>query len=280
MAAKKTTGTEVIDWQKEMEAQAAIAAGNQRSTGGGGKFISTRAGVLSFDGDNMPGNQMAVVILADTLMNTYYEGVFDPDNPASPKCFAFGTDENEMEPHTAVDNDAYFERQNAQCAGCPQNEWGSAPTGRGKACKNVQRIALIPAGAYTAKGGRNGGYDLEVFDEPEHFKDAEVVYMNLPVMSVKNYATFVRTLAGEMRRPPHGVIANIFLQPDPKSQYKVCFEVIQELDGSLLSVIMPRHKVLKEEVAFPYSPPQEKEEAVPQKANNKLAKKPAAKARR
>src|ERR1043166_2079135 len=54
MARKPTSkepGTDIVDWEKEMEAQAAIAAATQRSSGGGGKFFSMRAGVLAFDGE-------------------------------------------------------------------------------------------------------------------------------------------------------------------------------------------------------------------------------------
>lgn len=272
----KKPGTEVVNWEAEMAAQAAVAKGEQRSTGGGGNFLSTKAGVLAYNKNEMPGNQIACVILADTLVNSYYEGAYDPDTPASPVCFAIGRDESQLEPHAAVDGDPYFERQNDVCAGCPQGEWGSAPIGRGKACKNQQRLALIPAGEYTKKGGRNGTIDLTLFDDPEHFAKAEIAYLNLPVMSVKNYTKFVLDLANELGRPPHGVIANIYLEPDPKSQYRVCFEVIQALDNDLLGAVMPRHKTERDLVGFPYQPPQAREEdAAPAKAANKL-KKPAA----
>jgi len=272
------SGTEVVDWEAQMAADADVAAGSQRASGGGGKFLSLRAGVLSFDGNPMPGNQMAVIILADTMENSYYDGAFDPDTPASPKCFAFAKSEDDLEPHTAVDNDPYFERQHDQCAGCPMNEWGSASTGKGKACKNVMRLAMIPAGQYVAQGkGRSATYELETFDDPDHFADAEVVYLKLPVMSVKNYGAYVKQVAGELRRPPHGVLTNIYLEPDPKSQFKVMFEVIDKVDAKLLPVIMPRHKITQDSIDFAYSPPMAADEAKPQPSASKLTKKPAAK---
>src|SRR4051794_18033923 len=95
------TGTEVVDWEAQMRADAEIAAGAQRSSGGGGKFFSTQAGVLQFDGNPLPGNQMAVIVLADIMENSYYDEPFNPSVPASPKCFAFGHDEADMEPHEA-----------------------------------------------------------------------------------------------------------------------------------------------------------------------------------
>lgn len=275
---KEKPGTEVVDWQKEMEQQAQIAAEAQRSSGGGGKFFSTAAGVLQFDGNPLPGNQMAVVILADIMENSYYDGPYDPENRAAPVCFAFGHHEDAMEPHVKVDEDDYFERQHSVCDGCPRNEWGSADTGKGKACKNVMRLAVIPAGAYKGKGsGRNVTYELDLYDDPQHFAKAEVAFLKLPVMSVKNYAKYVKQLAGDMRRPPHGVITNIYIEPDPKSQYKLMFELVDVIeDNDILSAVMPRHKAERASIDFPYNPPQEDEERAPAKSNNKLRGKAAA----
>lgn len=255
--AKKPTGTDVMDWEKEMEQQAALAAGAQRSSGGGGKFFSAKAGVLSFDGNPLPGNQMAVIILADIIENSWYDGPYDPETRASPKCFAFAHDEDDLTPHEAVDKDPYFDRQAPSCFECPRNEWGSAETGRGKDCKNVMRIAVIPAGEYVPQGkGRNVTYDLKLIEEAEHFARAEVAFLKIPVMSVKHYAKYVKQLNADMRRPPHGVITNIFIEPDPKSQFKFGFELIDTVDGEYMPTIMKRHAAEKGSIGFPYSPPQ------------------------
>jgi hypothetical protein len=268
----KAPGTEIVDWELEMRQQAEIAAGAQRSGGGGGKFFSLQAGVLSYDGNPMPGNQMMVVILADTMENSWYDGPYDPSTPASPKCFAFGHEEADMEPHVAVDNDEYFDRQHPQCNGCPRNEWGSAPTGKGKDCKNVMRIAMIPAGQYKAKGtGRNQTFEPEMFDDPTHFAKAEVAFLKVPVMSVKNYSKYVKQLNADLARPPHGVITNVYLEPDPKSQFRVMFELVDTLPKDLLPVVMPRHKAELASIDFPYSPPLEPdEEKAPARSSNKL----------
>lgn len=268
------TGTDIVDWEKEMREQAAIAAAAQRSGGGGGKFFSIQGGILQFEQNPMPGNQMAVIIIAHILENSWYEGAYDPSTPASPKCFAFGQHEEAMEPHSKVDEEDYFERQHDVCQGCPRNEWGSAPTGRGKDCKNVVRIAVIPAGVYKPKGsGRNVTYELELFDDEAHFARAEVAYLKVPVMSVKNFSKYVKQLANDIGRPPHGVLTNIYIEPDPKSQYKVMFELIDNVDSDLLPTIMNRHKAEKATIDFPYNPPLDEDDragAAPAKSNNKL----------
>lgn len=277
MAPRKSPGTEVVNWEDQMAKDAQVAANNTRAMGTGGSFFSMAAGTLAFGGNPMPGNQMAVVILGSIMENSYYEGDYDANTPASPKCFAFNTDEDELEPHPDVDKVDYFERQNDVCAGCPQNEWGSARTGRGKACKNVVRLAIIPAGQYKAKGvGRNAGLDLELFDDPDIFAKAETAYLKLPVMSVKNFNLYVKQLAGETNRPPWGVITNIAIEPDVKSQFKVVFELLEPLEPDMLNVTMPRHKREMETIDFPYGPPMADAPVEPTKANNKL-KRPAAK---
>lgn len=272
-AASGTTGTEVVDLEAEMKAQAELAAGTQRSSGGGGKFFSLQAGVLSYDQNPLPGNQMAVIILADIMENSWYEGEYDPSTPASPKCFAFGHHEDAMEPHEKVDQEEYFDRQHDTCNGCPRNEWGSAPKGKGKDCKNVMRLAMIPAGQYKAVGnGRNKSIEYEPYEEEAHFARAEVAFLKIPVTSVKYYSKYVKQLAGDIGRPPHGVITNIWLEPDPKSQYKVMFELMDRVDDALLPTIMNRHKAEKSSIDFPYSPPPDEEDrqAPAAKSNNKL----------
>lgn len=268
----KEPGTQIVDWEKQMAAEAELAASAQRSSGGGGKFFSMKAGVLSYDDNPLPGNQMAVIVLADTMENSWYDGPYDPSNPASPKCFAFAKHEDALEPHVKVDEDDYFERQHDTCDGCPRNEWGSADTGRGKACKNVMRLAMIPAGIYKPKGsGRNVTYELELYEDDQHFARAEVAFMKLPVTSVKNYSKFVKQLAADLRRPPHGVITNVYLEPDNKSQFKVMFEVIDTVDNQFLSTIMNRHKAEQASIDFPYNPPMEDEAPKAQpRTNNKL----------
>jgi hypothetical protein len=148
---KAKSGTEIVDWEAQMKVDAEIAAGAQRSSGGGGKFFSLKSGVLTFDENPMPGNQMMVVILADIMENSWYEGAYDPSTPASPKCFAFGHDEADMEPHEAVDNDPYFDRQHPQCAGCPRAEWGSAANRPRQGLQERDAVGANPCGTIQAQ---------------------------------------------------------------------------------------------------------------------------------
>lgn len=268
-APKKSPGTEIVDWEKQMEEQARMATEAEKLSSGG-RFFSTKAGVLAFDDTPMPGNQMAVIILDGIHENLYYGSSYDPDNRAPPKCFAFsreedGTsiDEEDMAPHEIVDKETdTFERQSDTCAECPMNQWGSAEKGRGKACGNRRRLALIPAGSYVSLG-KGKGYELELFEDDEVLAKADLAFLKLPVMSAKNYSRFVHSIKDEFRRPPHGVVARIWLEPDAKSQFKIEFEVIDTVPNDLLPVVMRRHEEAKKSIAFPYTPLTEDEEEQP-----------------
>lgn len=256
MATRKPQTTAITNWDAEL-AEAADASAAMEANTGGGQFFSVRGGVLQFDGNPLPGNQACVIIVDAILENVYYEGAYDPDTPQAPTCFAFDRDEAEMSPPETVDKTPEFERQSPQCKGCPQNEFGTANVGRGKACRNTRRLALIPAGSYDQKG------NLTLFGDPDHFSKTPLAYMKLPVTSVKGYATFVKQVAGTLRRPPHGIITHLSVVPDVKTQFKVVFEALDKVPNELMQAVMLRHTEAASVIEFPYTPLDATEPAKP-----------------
>lgn len=250
--------TALVDINKKWEAQAAKAAAEVPASGG--TFLSIKGGVLTFGEETMPGNQVCVIILDAILENTAYEGKYDAEQRSPPICYAFGRldEQKEMAPHESMDKfPEYFVPQSESCAVCPLNEYGSADTGRGKACQNRARLALLPAGYYTAKR-QSRDFDLELFDDPKHFQTADIAHLKLPVTSVANYFKFVNDVAASSRRPPHGVIARVYLEPDPKSQFKVCFEMLETVSDDLAEIVMKRNEEAMAQKLGGYQPPQEK----------------------
>jgi hypothetical protein len=263
MARKPTqkTGTAVANYDEEL-AKLAGKSATLTETGGGGRSFSTRAGVLQFDDTPLPGNQMCVIIGAWCLENVYYTEAFDADNRTLPTCFAFCKDpelKDEMAPPDIVDEEEVFERQSDDCKSCPQNEWGSAERGRGKACSNRRRLACLPAGTYTS-AGRNGGYDLALIDDEEHFRTCEEAFLKVPVMSGKGFDAYVRDIAEQFSKPLFAVYTRVYLTPDPKSQFKVNFELIEPVEADLIPVLIERYKKLHDGIDFPYTPFTEEEE--------------------
>src|SRR5690606_3597374 len=128
------------------------------------------------------------------------------NNP--PICYAFHRpgEEEEVGPHPSMQaNLDYFQPQSDFCKNCPNNEWGSAETGRGKACGERRRLAILPAGWYESKRGSKD-FELNIIDDAETLDTTDIVFLKLPVMSVKEYGRYVQKLASEFRRPPYGAI--------------------------------------------------------------------------
>jgi hypothetical protein len=214
---KSSTSTAVIPWEQEFET-ATIAAAEMEKNTGGGQFFSTQGGVLSFGGQSIKNNRMSVIILDSMFENIFYEGKYDPQNPTPPTCFAFGYEEDTLAPHKVVKD--LGQDQNPQCRGCPMNAWASADTGRGKACRNTRRLALLAAGSLD---------DNDVFTPERDFSaygKLPLGSLKIPVTSVNGYGSFVKMITSTLRRPPHGVFTRITMVPDPKTQFKLLFEAI------------------------------------------------------
>lgn len=244
----KKTGTAVANWDEQFAKDAEIAAAQEASTGVG-KFFSLKSGVLSFGGSPMPDNQMAVVILEGIMENTYFDSAYDPENVDAPACYAFGRNEQTMEPHEKAGD-----KQSDRCATCPQNEFGSAETGRGKACANKRRLAIIPAGSLNSAG------KFTEYTKAEQFKTTPIGYLRVPTLSTAGYAAFVKQLNNALKKPPHAMYTKIKVVPDPKSQFRVTFEPLKEIPKDLISPIMERRQQALTDIEAPYPPKQENQE--------------------
>jgi len=75
-----------------------------------------------------------VIVDAASIARTYYEGAFDPENPAPPMCWSADT----QTPSQDVPEE---QRQAARCADCPMNVKGSGQ-GDTRACRFSQRLAV------------------------------------------------------------------------------------------------------------------------------------------
>lgn len=243
-ATNETAGKALIPWEEQLARDAEIAAELERNAGGG-SFFSVRGGMLTFNDMPVPNNTMGVVIVDGIFENVFYEGEFDPQQATPPTCFAFAREESSLAPHETVV--ALKQQQNDVCAGCKQNDWGTADKGRGKACRNTRRLALIPGGAFDEKTGRF----IPTSDE-EAIEKAPIGFLKLPVTSVKGYAQFVKTIAGGMKLPPHGIFTKITVRPDQKNQVMVSVEPLGAIPHKLMPMIMKRREEAKTTIEQPY----------------------------
>lgn len=238
MAKKRTElaprkSTVPANWEEQMKADA--GKGREAvSHIGGGQFMSTRGGILAFQGVPVPGNKMEAVVLAHCLENALYEGEFDQDNPQPPVCYAFADRAADMAPHAEAPKKA-----NADCPTCPNNKFASAEKGRGKACKNIVRMSVMHADSLksAAKDG---------------LQAAQVALLKVPVMSVPGWAAHVKHLDDLHGKPPYAFVTEIGIVPDQRSQYRVTFSPARAVDKKLLPMVFAKAKEQEKELVFPY----------------------------
>lgn len=208
--------------------------------------IGCRAGILTYNGDPVPDNKLECIVLASTHANLYYTEKFDPADPKNPVCFAYSEDGENMVPHPKSQYP-----QAKSCNECPWNKWNSDPEGgKGKACKNGRRLALIPAGTTL-----------------EDLPTAEIATFNIPVTSVKNWGQYVNKLATLFNRPPMAMITEISAKPDLKTQFKIFFQNGPAVANEMIMPLVEKVKAALEVIERIYEPnPEETEEEKEAKA--------------
>ena len=252
MATKETKaaepGTAVVTWRDKMAAVTKQAASSEAPKGG---FLSFKGGNMSYDDVPIPGNVLKVVVVDFLLENAIFKEKYNPNKPASPMCYAFGRDEEDLAPHPDAP-----EPQNADCATCPNNAWASDPDGgRGKACKNSRRIAIMTA---------------DVLDKgPEAIRKANIVMCKIPVTSIKNFSLFVNQCVQALGTPPFGVICELSVKPHPTSLFQVHWKVLEKIeDEDVLQHILAKHLSGEQKMFQPY--PVQEEEAAPAPRSKKF----------
>ena len=191
-------GQELANWQEEVGAEAKAAASTEKPSGG--QKISTKGGIFTFEGAST--SELEVIVLDYSMENTYYRDKFDSDNPVPPHCFALALAkegaEDAMAPH---ENSA--EPISDSCVGCPFNQFKSDDNGKGKRCKNIRKLAVIPA-SRDAKGA--------LALTPEVIRDSKIATLNVPPTCLASWKGFISSVAKAMRRPPVGVVTNVKIE--------------------------------------------------------------------
>lgn len=234
-----TRGTAVVSFEERMARLAKQTTEIEKPSASA--FVSLRAGQLQYGGQPVAGNKLDVVIAGFGFENAYYVDDFDPDDPKSPVCFAFASEDegdDDMKPHPDS-----MQPQNDTCKGCQWNEFGTADKGKGKACKNIRRLALLAAKPLTKEAMLKG----------------EIAVLKPPVTSVKGWKQYANMCAAVHGRPPFAVVTQIGCVPDPKSQFKVTFEHLLNInDEEVVAAIEQRRKTSMDVLYTPYQANEEK----------------------
>lgn len=234
----------------------------------GKNFLSTKSGVLSYNEIDMPGNQILAIVLDAVHENTYYSAKYDANVPAPPTCYAYTRNKTEpMYPHESMAlHPDTFVVQSDTCNKCQWNEWGTADVGRGKACQNRARLALLAAGVYIPRKGSRD-FDIELFNDPRDLSQADIVMLKLPPTSVAEWEKYVQQVGATFKRPPYGMVTRIYLEPHAKHQFHVKFEAVEPLDDALFQAVYARHQEAEKTTITAYSPPMERDEPEGTKRN-------------
>lgn len=103
-----------------------------------GSKISTMGKMFTFPDGRTDQGPINVIIIGWKRIYTYYPDQYDSQNKKPPSCYAIGMAEADMKPGDDVPNPEAL-----SCEGCANNVFGSAQVGKGKACKNKYRVAVI-----------------------------------------------------------------------------------------------------------------------------------------
>lgn len=202
--------TAVMSIQAQIAAQIARQQETAKSLRSSGSYIGFKNAQLKVDGISIPANQLDVRVLAAISERAWYAKEFDADAVQVPDCYAL----DDSAPHDQAKNP-----QAAICAECPQNKWGSATRGKGKACRESARVIVIPANVPLAS--------------------AQMYTAKVPVTSLSTVTSFT-SRCGQANKLLGEFVTKLSVTEDKKTFFKVHLtpvEVTAELDmAELLKV--------------------------------------------
>lgn len=241
--AKAKTSTELRSWDQDLADAAVASSAKASKSSGGGRIFGTKGGVLSIDGSVIPGNSVDVIVLESIAVNAKYPK-YDSANPSGPSCFAFESDD----PDAAMVPDPSAPHPECEdCLTCPMNAYGSDEvTGKGKACKNLRRLAVIACG--NTLNGRT------TFFKPDELVKQPLAFMHVSPTSGKIWDGFVKQISNVQHRPPFGVRIRISLRPHPSNQFEFVFDFIDNVPNEYREAVMRRVEEAKQDIRFHFAP--------------------------
>lgn len=203
---------------------------------GGGDRLSVSSTLIKTP-DGAEGQELEVVIIDFMSTNFFYDRPYDKDNVFPPACFAIGP-----EPTLLVPSKNSPAKMADTCSVCPNNVFGSAMNGKGKACKNARLLAVVPADAEEGK--------------------TPIWTMSVPPASIKFFDSYVSTLAVKNKTIPLGVVTRLYLE-EGSDWAAPRFEVVRPLTNEELVVFMgcrdeAKARLTAEPDVSEYEPPKTK----------------------
>jgi hypothetical protein len=231
--------TEVVNWEEKLAQEARDVAKTERPSI---NKINFQSGVMTYMDNAVPDNKLDCIIVASAWEHVFYDTPWEPGVVHPPACFALGVPQGD-EPPIMQAHESVPSSPGPICSSCEMFKFGSdLKGGRGKACSERRRLAAIPN-----------------VTDPDMIEKAEMAVMSIPVMSVKNWANYINTVAVQHSRPAWGMLTRVSLVPDKKSQFKVTFEAVDKLDNSFLGAVSAKIPMATQALLTPYEVQRKKE---------------------
>lgn len=207
---------EVIDAKSIL--MAAAAKGRievNKAPANAAQTLSFRNGTISYQGRDI-GHKMKVIMLHPQFERVYYADSFDADKIVAPNCYSF----DGVSPHPQASDP-----QNKTCEGCPQAEWKSDSRGKGKACREGLRVALLAGDKVDAT----------------YLASAPIVMAKFSVLNSKIARGYLEELYETVGHPALA-ITELTCNPDPKTQLVNGFTMIDRApaEGPVASAVASR----------------------------------------
>jgi len=167
--------------------------------------ISTRGKVFTAPGGASGPGPIKLIVLDFVSVNSFYEGVYNQNVKTPPACFAVGQEVASLAPSTSAPKP-----QASSCGGCKKNEWKSAASGNGKACKNTYRLLVLP---------------------PDFNDGTEAMTLYVSPTGLKNWDAYVRRLAAEHTARPIDAVTEVRF--DPNQTYPKLLFAFAELNSNV-----------------------------------------------
>lgn len=209
-------------------AEMAAEEAKREARGLGVRSIRFNKGTLEMGEEDL-GDELDVIIVDTVFENAYYETSFDPNNPANPNCFAIAEEEAALSPHPNS-----LSPQAGSCEDCWASKFGSADKGRGKACGNKRRLAILPGDAV---------------DNPAA---ADPAFMKMSSTTIKNYKKYVNMLSGMYKIPLIAVVTRLSVVQE-ENYFVLEFDAVQVIDDEeTVRALIERRELLHEQLMAPY----------------------------
>lgn len=244
-------------WKTQQAEDAQISQGS-----GIPQKLSIRGGIFASGEEELGVGPLYFWILARCRVNAYYDPSipFDPKNPQNPLCFTMYADKAQAA--TAAPHEQSERPQCESCINCPHDAWGSAKrrdgsAGKGKACQNRWRLALLPALTFT-----DGKAE---WAPPDYLSTAPFYALDLPVTSGKPFEEYTEGMLKATKRPGFAYASALTIKPHKDFQQIMQFDSGNFIpdDPAYLGVLTARHLEAKSRIQFPFFKAEKPAEAMP-----------------